>query len=163
MTQRTYWLFGIVGVLLLTWLVVAAPWSGGRPELQVVVKHGSVPEGAEPQVLIGLNQPFDVRSITVHRMVQAEDGTWRVPKYGLESDPVWKVIPRGEETREVHAFMYGTRPRGMRNEVRPVPLVAEGRYRVTIEALQGDGVVDFTGVPEAVASSAGEAGAGATP
>ncbi|MEQ9453440.1 MAG: hypothetical protein RLN76_02455 [Phycisphaeraceae bacterium] len=162
MTQRSYWLFGIVGFLLLSWLVMASPWSGG-PELQVVVKHSAVPAGAEPEVLIGLNQAYDVRAVVVHRMVQDEDGAWEVPKYGLESDPVWKVIPRGADTRELHAFMYGKRPQGMRNEVRPVALVPEGRYRVTIDAVQGGGTVDFGGVPDPVVEAEGEGEPGTTP
>ncbi len=97
--------------------------------------------------MIAFNQAYDISELVVHRMEQNDEGEWQVPRFGLESDPVWKIIPRGAETRQAQAVMYGDRPRGFRHEVRPRPLEPDGRYRATITTTRGTASVDFSGSP----------------
>ncbi|QDU71107.1 hypothetical protein [Mucisphaera calidilacus] len=146
MTNRTGWLIGICITLILAWLLFGVSWGGDS--VQLVIKHTSPRPKAAADILFGLNQTCQVSMIEVHRLEKNDDGEWFQPLFGLEADPIWRSIPRGADYRDIQAFMYGQRARGMRHDVRPKPLEPDGRYQITIESRQGTIVQQFAATPQ---------------
>lgn len=147
MTNRATWLISLCLLLIFVWTFFFIPWGGS--DIEILVQHKKGPNNTS-QIFFGFNKAYDTTMIEVHRLEQNEQGEWVRPLYGLEADPVWRVIPRGAdvESRTVQALIYGERPRGMRNDVRPKDIDPQGHYMLTIETLEGTGTTLFFGSPQ---------------